>query len=773
MKAKLLLFSLLLGAFLFLYLGTAHWLDTPDGVFHLQRVRALTEALQAGVLFPRWFPDFAFGYGFPVFNFYSPGFYYPPALLHLAGLDLIVAVRLTLALLFAGSGLTMWLFLRTWASPAATALGVVIYLFFPYHLYDLFVRGALPEFAAFLWPPLIAYFGYRLFMATTSGLRGWREIVCSRSFVGLALAWTGLILTHNLTAFMTLLLSFLIYSALTVAIAFGWQRKGYESTARGSKRTRVNIWWRNLLPQGLALLLGFLLSAFYLAPALLETGWVQIGVNPDLSSYRAHLMNWSHLVSWTAAYVYPSAADALVLAPVYALFGILLAVGVLFMRRMRGRRGILLMLLVVTLFTLWIMTIYSTPLWQVKFSGLSQLHFPWRWYTLFTPLIAVLCTLLFDALQPLFVQRPVGQFTFLALTLCYVGFFYGVLHLPHQAAALQSRDVTAANMWAFDAAQGQVGTTWMAEFLPRDVTEQRWAIGLEPTAAPPKMAAPVAGFQTQPLSVGYLNETYKITARQSLSLTWPLFYYPAWQVIVDGKKVTTHALTSLGLLAISLPAGTHQVQRLWTATPAVWLGNSLSGLALLVILGLLLVTSIKRASLTQLPYQVSGSREMPDLRRSWKNRGIVLGISLLVGLLLLPTSTFQPQLVGADYGSVRLEAATIANAHAGKTTTVQLWWSIVGPVEPLTAFVHIIGADGQVIAQHDGPLAGDYLPVTRWLPGQIIRSRQFIPLPADLPLGHYTVKAGLYRPGQANQPLTPLSHNLPDPRVAIGVLEIH
>ncbi|HET9676871.1 MAG TPA: ABC transporter permease subunit, partial [Solirubrobacterales bacterium] len=55
-----------------------------------------------------------------------------------------------LALLFAGSGLTMWLFLRTWASPAAITLGVVIYVFFPYHLYDLFVRGALPEFAAFL-----------------------------------------------------------------------------------------------------------------------------------------------------------------------------------------------------------------------------------------------------------------------------------------------------------------------------------------------------------------------------------------------------------------------------------------------------------------------------------------------------------------------------------------------------------------------------------------------------------------------------------------------
>jgi uncharacterized membrane protein len=72
------------------------WPDTPDGAFHLQRVRALSEALAQGVLFPRTFPDFAFGYGYPVLNFYAPAFYYPPALLHLLGLDVVTATRLTL-----------------------------------------------------------------------------------------------------------------------------------------------------------------------------------------------------------------------------------------------------------------------------------------------------------------------------------------------------------------------------------------------------------------------------------------------------------------------------------------------------------------------------------------------------------------------------------------------------------------------------------------------------------------------------------------------------
>ena len=150
--AVLVLFAV---AALALYAATSRWPQTPDGLFHLQRVRSLSEALAAGVLFPRWFPDFAFGYGHPILNYYAPAFYYPPALLHWGGIGVIEAVRFTLALVFGLSGVTMYVLLRLWVSLPAALVGSVLYLAFPYHLYDLFVRGALPEFAAFLWLPLI------------------------------------------------------------------------------------------------------------------------------------------------------------------------------------------------------------------------------------------------------------------------------------------------------------------------------------------------------------------------------------------------------------------------------------------------------------------------------------------------------------------------------------------------------------------------------------------------------------------------------------------
>ena len=54
---------------------------SDDGRFHVYRVAALARAWLAGVLHPRLFPEFGFGYGQAVLNFYAPLSYWPGALL--------------------------------------------------------------------------------------------------------------------------------------------------------------------------------------------------------------------------------------------------------------------------------------------------------------------------------------------------------------------------------------------------------------------------------------------------------------------------------------------------------------------------------------------------------------------------------------------------------------------------------------------------------------------------------------------------------------------
>ena len=567
-----------------LYALTAPWPDTPDGLFHLHRVRALAEALRMGVLYPRWFPDFAFGYGYPVLNFYAPAFYYPAALLHLAGLDLIASIRVILAVCYALSGLAAYALLRRWTRPLPAILGAALYLVYPYRFYDLFVRGALPEFAAFFWLPLIAL--------TTAR---WLEVVArpqsdrsaSRRLGGLvpiALSWAGLILTHNLTALMAGVAALFFAGLLGVACLVAWVRG-----ARGDiKRTVRHGGAALLLPP----VLGAALSAPYMLPALLETSWVGIGMTAEGHGYTAHFAALHALFDHALVYRYPDAAQPTVPVPGYVVVILILAAAVLLLPLARGRRAILGSTAGLAAFALWLSTDSSAFLWDGLAEVLGKLQFPWRWQTIAA--LALACTLgltldiggrwLAAARRPRVRQGfALVLGAYLVLQACA-----GLDFLP---ASYSAGDLTTGQMWAFDAEHGQVGATWAGEFLPRWVSEQRWAIGQEPSSGPTDTAAgqglPVSR-SGHVFAQSYLGERLSYDASTSSQLIFHAFYYPAWRVEVDGQPLSTYPVGDLGLLAVDLPAGRHEVTRRWGATPAIWAGRAV-GLMGWLSLGLLIL----------------------------------------------------------------------------------------------------------------------------------------------------------------------------------------
>ncbi|MGH2352633.1 MAG: hypothetical protein ACRDI2_21210, partial [Chloroflexota bacterium] len=52
-----------------------------DAKNHMLRLFLLGWLVEHGVWYPRWVPDLFMGYGYPVFNYYAPGFYYLALLL--------------------------------------------------------------------------------------------------------------------------------------------------------------------------------------------------------------------------------------------------------------------------------------------------------------------------------------------------------------------------------------------------------------------------------------------------------------------------------------------------------------------------------------------------------------------------------------------------------------------------------------------------------------------------------------------------------------------
>jgi len=119
--------------------------DARHTVFFLNN---FDQCIREGVLIPRWSPDFALGYGYPVFLLYSPLAYYVAEVFHLLGAVLTDAVKWTFGLAFLLSGWGMYGLGRRLFGRAGGLLAAVVYVYAPYHLLDIYVRGSLAEFLA-------------------------------------------------------------------------------------------------------------------------------------------------------------------------------------------------------------------------------------------------------------------------------------------------------------------------------------------------------------------------------------------------------------------------------------------------------------------------------------------------------------------------------------------------------------------------------------------------------------------------------------------------
>ena len=169
----------------------------------------------AGNWFPRWGPDWAFGYGYPFWIIYAPLSVILGELgHHFLGLGWETSVKTVLGFSIVLSGLGMYGFARSWLGRRAGLLAAIAYMLIPYHLVDVYVRAALPESLALALLPFILW-SFRLTV-----VRPRLASVLAAGFAYAALWWT-----HNLTA--------LIFTpALMVyVLALAWWREGPPNEA--------------------------------------------------------------------------------------------------------------------------------------------------------------------------------------------------------------------------------------------------------------------------------------------------------------------------------------------------------------------------------------------------------------------------------------------------------------------------------------------------------------------------------------------------------------
>lgn len=213
-------------------------IDTHDLWMHLFIMEEFDKVLGSGVIYPRWIPDINQGYGLLNMIYYPPGVFYLSSLFHTIIKDWHYVVFAISALALAGSGLTLYFLARAFYSRTASAIAGLFYMLIPFHMLDLYYRGALPQFVGYVFVPLIFYFVYRLGRESRP-----------RYYAGLGLTFGLYLLTHLPVSLM-----------LTYAIAFlavVW------SIRERDLRIGIRI--------AVGLSLGLMLGAIYWLPAAVET----------------------------------------------------------------------------------------------------------------------------------------------------------------------------------------------------------------------------------------------------------------------------------------------------------------------------------------------------------------------------------------------------------------------------------------------------------------------------------------------------------------------
>ncbi len=241
-------------------------LYTAHDIWHqVTRLHYYSSAISDGQIPPYWIGQLANGFGYPLF-FFS---YHLPWLTAIPfikiGIDIASTLKILFFLAYLLSGLSMYFYVNSLLKnrPAALAASV-LYLWAPYHFLTIFVGASMGIVFVFVFLPLLLL---GMHLVNNTGRLGIPIIA-----VGLA----GIILSHLMH------LIFLLPVLLTFFLA-----------ELATSQNKLTFFRKTVL----GLMLGLLLSAFYLVPSACYNQFTKIHEAAGLTEvYKRNFVNLSQLI---------------------------------------------------------------------------------------------------------------------------------------------------------------------------------------------------------------------------------------------------------------------------------------------------------------------------------------------------------------------------------------------------------------------------------------------------------------------------------------------
>ena len=573
--------------------GLPSMADVP---IHLFRTMEMVHCWQDGVYSPRWAPNLAFGYGYPLFDFAPPLPYFIAGLFHVLGTDLETAIKLLALLCFLLYGLGMYLFSREVLGAKPALLAAAAYVYTPFRFREALIYGGnYPQILAIALYPWILWAFHKIIVEDrpfdpSTGLRtGWAQDRPKYIVAG-ALSYTCLMLSHNFHAliFTPLLLAYAVYLM--------WITKR----------------WGRAREASLALALGLGLSAFFWVPALYDMRWATVQEEYYLtrSDFHQRFLSLRELVAWPVPldasadnpYLPFSLGPAILILAALGLATPALEAGYQVWRRWispnhpttqpsttqvdTSVKWHLLFFALVSVVTVLMMLPVSEPLWEnVPFLPIAE--FPWRMMGMANLSLAFLAgagLYLWDdkgLVSKALLSLMVSLLIVVLLTAVY-------LYPPKSFVEYDSPSLQ--DYFRHELSTQTVGTTTINEYMPV------WA--KETPTTSPLMPAYLAGqpveklnreelpgsVQAQLVEHTVVSDHYRFNSEQPFTAHFYTFYFPAWRAYLDGQPTEIQITDPFGLMAVPVPAGEHELLLRFENLP-LWTGvNALSAVALLAVL---------------------------------------------------------------------------------------------------------------------------------------------------------------------------------------------
>lgn len=484
----------------------------------------------------RWVPDAGYQYGYPQFNYYPPLPYYLGAILHRVGIQYIDTVKILFVLGYILSAVTMYILVKTitknkWSGIIAS----LVYSYIPYKAVEVYVRGALSEFWAQIFFPLVLWAIYKLI---ESGKTKY-------------LIWMGLSVFFLMT---THVLMTMIFVPIAVLWALYWL---FQSR------------WKNLFKIILGGLLGFGLSAFFILSVLFERQFVHTeGLLSGYFDYRQHFVSLYKLfISREWGYGssgFPNEILNLSIGIVQWICGLVIApiLAILTFKKNKRLSFLIFGTVIVSLFTIFMIHMKSSFIWA-HIPILWYMQFPWRFLAISIFLLCLLVGL---------VSNLAGRYKYIFGIVIVIA---SIILTINYFVPKTWLNITDADKFSGDSWEKQL-TISIFDYLPIYAT-------LPPINKAPSVPEVLEGnVRFLDYSKGSDFQHGILDASRESLIRVPLFDFPGMEVKIDGKIVPhinndcRNEKFCYGLITFSVPKGQHKIEIGLKDTPVRKIGNTLT-----------------------------------------------------------------------------------------------------------------------------------------------------------------------------------------------------